>query len=63
MSLEPREKQELDKELVLLKRKVKDLEFAINALADEALIKNNFSGKPTTYIPSIDWALKREKQE
>ena len=39
------------------------LEFAINALADEALIKNNFSGKPTTYIPSIDWALKREKQE
>lgn len=39
------------------------LEFAINALADKELIKNNFSGKPTSNIPSVDWALKREKQE
>lgn len=36
------------------------LEFAIDALADEALIKNNFSGRPSEHVPSIDWALKRE---
>ena len=36
------------------------LGFSIDALADEALIKNNFSGRPTEHVPSIDWALKRE---
>ncbi len=36
------------------------LEFSIDALADETLIKNNFSGKLSKHIPSIDWALKRE---
>lgn len=39
------------------------LEFSIDALADEALIKNNFSGKPVKHIPSIDWAIKRVKKE
>lgn len=35
------------------------LAFAIDALADETLIKNNFDGKPKRHIPSIDWAKKR----
>lgn len=35
------------------------LEFAIDALADPALIKNNFKGRPAVHIESIDWALKR----
>jgi len=38
------------------------LEFSIDALADEALILNNFKGKPKTHIPSVDWALKRVQQ-
>lgn len=38
------------------------LAFSIDALADETLIKNNFSGQPSVHIPSIDWVLKREKQ-
>lgn len=39
------------------------LGFAIDALADDALIKNNFTGQPSVHIPSIDWVLKREKKE
>ncbi len=35
------------------------LGFAIDALADPALIANNFSGQPIRHIDSIDWALKR----
>ena len=35
------------------------LEFSIDALADEELIKNNFSSKPATHIPSVDWAMQR----
>lgn len=35
-----------------------NLEFSINALADPALILNNFSGQPSSHIPSIEWALK-----
>lgn len=35
------------------------LGFAIDALADDALIQNNFSGQPSAHIPSIDWALDR----
>lgn len=35
------------------------LEFSIDALADEELIRNNFQGKPGAHIQSIDWALKR----
>lgn len=37
------------------------LEFAIDALADPDLIKNNFKGKPQNHVPSIDWAKKRVK--
>ena len=36
------------------------LEFSINALADKALIKNNFSEKPSVHINSMDMA--REEQ-
>lgn len=35
------------------------LAFAIDALADPALVQNNFSGQPDRHIESIDWALKR----
>ena len=38
------------------------LEFSIDALADQELIKNNFKGLPSAHIPSIDWALKREER-
>lgn len=38
------------------------LEFSIDALADKALIKNNFNGAPSKHIESIDWALEREKR-
>jgi len=36
-----------------------NLEFSIDALADEALIKSNFNGKPSIHVQSIDWAIKR----
>jgi predicted CXXCH cytochrome family protein len=35
------------------------LGFAIDALAEPALISSNFSGQPAHHIDSIDWALKR----
>ncbi len=35
------------------------LSFAIDALADPALVLNNFSGQPDRHIDSVDWALKR----
>ncbi len=35
------------------------LGFAIDALADPALVQNNFSGQPNRHIESIDWALNR----
>ena len=38
------------------------LDFSIDALADPALIENNFSGAPAKHIPSIDWALIREEE-
>ena len=38
------------------------LEFSIDALADETLIKNNFNGKPSVHIESIDWAVRRVKK-
>lgn len=37
------------------------LEFSIDALADRKLIENNFSHPPTDHVPSVDWALKRNK--
>lgn len=36
------------------------LEFTIDALADEKLIKNNFHGKPKNHVESVDWALQRQ---
>ncbi len=36
------------------------LGFAIDALADESLIKNNFKGKPSRHIESIDWVEQRQ---
>lgn len=42
------------------------LDFSINALADEALIKRNFKGLPTTKVESMTWVknrvLEREKK-
>jgi hypothetical protein len=38
------------------------LQFTLDALADPALIQNNFSGPPTIRIESIDWALRRAKE-
>jgi len=38
------------------------LEFSIDALADNILIKNNFNGKPGTHIESVNWAAKRAKR-
>lgn len=38
------------------------LEFSIDALADENLIRDNFKGRPGTHIESIDWSLKRERR-
>ena len=35
------------------------LSFSIDALADQALINNNFTGKPKNHVPSIDWAKQR----
>lgn len=37
------------------------LEFSIDALADPKLIENNFAHPPTVHVPSVDWALKRNK--
>ena len=36
------------------------LAFAIDALADAALVGNNFKGLPAEHVPSIDWAVRRE---
>jgi hypothetical protein len=38
-----------------------NLQFALDALADQVLIDSNFTGQPSQHVPSIDWALKREE--
>ena len=38
------------------------LEFSIDSLADESLISNNFNGKPTVHIESIDMARKENER-
>jgi len=38
------------------------LEFSIDALADETLILNNFNGKPSIHVESVDWAVERDKR-
>lgn len=35
------------------------LAFALDALADDGLIRNNFSNRPSRHVPSIDMALER----
>lgn len=37
------------------------LQFSLNALADEALIKNNFKGMPRVHVESIEWVEKRNQ--
>lgn len=37
------------------------MSFAIDSLADPALIDSNFNGTPSVHIESVDWALKRAK--
>jgi len=39
------------------------LSFSIDALADEALLKNNFSGKPRQHVESVEWATRRVKDD
>lgn len=36
------------------------LPFSIDALADPALVRNNFQGKPAEHVPSVDMAVTRE---
>jgi hypothetical protein len=38
------------------------LQFTLDALADRALVTNNFKGKPSVHIESIEWALKRARE-
>ncbi|MEC9347452.1 MAG: ammonia-forming cytochrome c nitrite reductase subunit c552 [Pseudomonadota bacterium] len=38
------------------------LAFAIDALADPSLVESNFSGRPSTHIESIDWAMRRARK-
>ncbi len=38
------------------------LGFTLDALADPALIANNFSGQPARHVESVDWAAKRVPQ-
>jgi len=39
------------------------LEFSLSSLADQRLIDNNFTGKPTETVASIEMALKRERTD
>ena len=39
------------------------LGFSIDALADEALIKNNFNGRPARAVESLEWAKRRMKSK
>jgi hypothetical protein len=36
------------------------LPFAIDALADDELVRSNFSGQPTAHVMSVDYALARD---
>lgn len=38
------------------------LGFSIDSLAEEKLVQENFLGRPSTHIESIDWVLKRAKE-
>ncbi len=39
------------------------LGFALDSLADEALITSNFKGQSSVQVQSINWALQREKED
>lgn len=39
------------------------MEFAIDALADPALVRNNFAGKPARHVESIDMALRHLEED
>jgi hypothetical protein len=39
------------------------LPFTLDALADPALVRRNFSGRPAAHIQSIDWVLKLQEQK
>ncbi|MGB1090694.1 MAG: cytochrome c3 family protein [Oceanobacter sp.] len=39
-----------------------DLQFSLNALADETLIQNNFNGQPSVHIKSIEMAIERDQR-
>jgi hypothetical protein len=39
------------------------LRFSIDALADKALVQNNFAGLPTQHVASIDMALERVRRQ
>ncbi|MFW1677384.1 cytochrome c3 family protein [Pontibacter sp. JAM-7] len=39
------------------------LAFSLDALADPALVRNNFNGKPGSHIPSIDMAVARDRDK
>jgi hypothetical protein len=39
------------------------LRFSIDALADDTLVANNFTGQARTHIESIDWAMRRMQTE
>jgi hypothetical protein len=39
------------------------LQFSLDALADHELIENNFSGKPTVRVQSLDMAARRVTEQ
>lgn len=39
------------------------LGFALDALADEALVKNNFNGQPAVHVQSLELAEKRDREK
>ena len=38
------------------------LQFTLDALADPALIRRNFSGPSAVHVESIEWVVKRRKE-
>ncbi len=37
-------------------------EFSVNALADKALIRRNFTGRPAVLVKSVEMAVEREQK-
>jgi hypothetical protein len=38
------------------------LQFTLDALADPALVRGNFTGRPAVRVESIEWARRRAKE-